>query len=1243
MKSFLSHRGIFAFYLGAIGLLISSVSVHFTTISHFFSKNNDEIAFHPPRKQNERTSTNYFDLTGKSSKATKRQRLALSGNSNTQNLLPKLIPSNSERSQHQEENAPPINPKAAGEKSGNFLRATAKSSESLPQKVIIMTFVFGKETGSKRALRMFVESAKHSGFDFAMIGDAELPYQLPDNFRFYNITWDAFIDRIFQKIRDGNETTDLRKAVYRKTCDFTPVMGYLFPELAIGYDWWGHIDSDVIVGNMTKFIPQEMLRNNDIISGVNFTVAWGPFTLFRNTKDINELFMLSPEPLEKNLLDKKNVYFDNWGNNNPERFNISITGIITNEGPRLGLRTQKGTNGEITWDKRECPFKYGGEENIPEWCNECIFDQGVLTHGKEGKEILFCHFHASKKRPQHEGSLQNDEKLKDLVASKQFRVGWLEGFDYLDTPEAQNRKATTEKMVLSVEAAKISPGRETPERPLEDGKIHDVPLDASEMTTKNREELEKVFYQKHFDDLHGIEVPNLPVWGARQQITGVSFKSFLERFPYKTLPSNVEEAVDVLKSKGNFFFAESICYAALAFQKYRSQKNAEALPHILLFRFHEDFGGFASSVDGKTKSGYNSVEIWETQGCTKDFIWEYLDHPDTLVAFTSQFQAYYHPKVYSVPIGFRAESNAVHVRKSLQKHKENPWTFKNKLLMINSKPRPQRAALLEGVISKFNDVGVTLHNSYDNKRGGIERYYIEMEESRFIISPSGSGWDCYRHYEGIYLGAIPVIEHADRVDGWYRSLDNLPVAWIDAYEDLTPQWLENEYQKILHRVDSINYEKMTKQWWIDFVYSHLDTPLASKDPAKYWEEVSKPGRLPQGIERAYFDRHPEEADQVTGTEKVAGENRLYVAANKSAPSKKIESSPLIGEKPSLSTMPSSPADFYKIHFEKVDTLANFSSMLFWDTRNETNPFGPLWNEIGEVYKANGIKEPDLGASKYIFWGSICEAAAAFSVHRKKEGAEPLPHVLFFRMNENWGGFSEAIPNKTAEWIRDLEGEWKKQGCTKDQIFEYLDHPDTLVGITMQFQIYDHPKVHSLPLGIKDLDQARFLKDRLEHKQHERTQLLMVNSKPRPMREAAIKKVIQNFGGIVNNTYGLGGKTKSFENYYDEMQRSKFIMAPGGLGFDCYRHWEALYMGTIPVMEHLNRTDGWFRTFDDLPVAWIDSFENLTPEFLEREYARITGNARSYKYEKLTKKYWVDFIKSFVSEDKNVVSVAKKKR
>eukprot|EP00797_Seminavis_robusta_P005558 Sro136_g063920.2 (240) ;mRNA; f:4538-5257 len=235
----------------------------------------------------------------------------------------------------------------------------------------------------------------------------------------------------------------------------------------------------------------------------------------------------------------------------------------------------------------------------------------------------------------------------------------------------------------------------------------------------------------------------------------------------------------------------------------------------------------------------------------------------------------------------------------------------------------------------------------------------------------------------------------------------------------------------------------------------------------------------------------------------------------------------------------------------------------------------------------------------------------------------------------------------------LTGEkaWQKKGCTKQDILRYLDHPDTRAAITTQFHLLDHPKAHSLPLGVKSWnpDLKRLLGELRrnhhpspppnKHNQSDSTlrplfgnnsiistttrpQLLMVNSQPRKMRHGVLATVIRNFNGTVKNTYG-----ERYGMYLEEMRRSKFILSPSGIGLDCYRHWEAIHMGTFPVIEHLNRNDGWFRTLHDLPVAWVNHYDNLTEEFLLEQYPKILAKAHTYKYEKLTRQWWIRMIQS----------------
>ncbi len=61
-----------------------------------------------------------------------------------------------------------------------------------------------------------------------------------------------------------------------------------------GEQYWGHVDNDMILGNVRKFLTSEVLAN-DVVSGLNHKNAWGPITVFRNEPKVNLMFHHAPE------------------------------------------------------------------------------------------------------------------------------------------------------------------------------------------------------------------------------------------------------------------------------------------------------------------------------------------------------------------------------------------------------------------------------------------------------------------------------------------------------------------------------------------------------------------------------------------------------------------------------------------------------------------------------------------------------------------------------------------------------------------------------------------------------------------------------------------------------------------------------------------------------------------------------------------------------------------------------------
>ncbi|MBY0481821.1 MAG: hypothetical protein K2Q21_10720, partial [Chitinophagaceae bacterium] len=74
-----------------------------------------------------------------------------------------------------------------------------------------------------------------------------------------------------------------------KICDFRPAYGVIFNEFLKPYDFWGHIDEDIILGRLKRFITTKDLGKYDIIT-MRHDYLVGCLTLYKNTPKINRLY-----------------------------------------------------------------------------------------------------------------------------------------------------------------------------------------------------------------------------------------------------------------------------------------------------------------------------------------------------------------------------------------------------------------------------------------------------------------------------------------------------------------------------------------------------------------------------------------------------------------------------------------------------------------------------------------------------------------------------------------------------------------------------------------------------------------------------------------------------------------------------------------------------------------------------------------------------------------------------------------
>jgi hypothetical protein len=97
--------------------------------------------------------------------------------------------------------------------------------------------------------------------------------------------------------------------------------------------------------------------------------------------------------------------------------------------------------------------------------------------------------------------------------------------------------------------------------------------------------------------------------------------------------------------------------------------------------------------------------------------------------------------------------------------------------------------------------------------------------------------------------------------------------------------------------------------------------------------------------------------------------------------------------------------------------------------------------------------------------------------------------------------------------------------------------------------------------------------------------------------------------------------KTYETWTNQTKFA-FVVSPFGNGLDCHRTWEALILGCIPII----RSSAMNPLFDDLPVLLIEKWSDITQELLDSTIEKFKN--RSFNYDKLLLKYWVDRINSY---------------
>jgi hypothetical protein len=187
-------------------------------------------------------------------------------------------------------------------------------------------------------------------------------------------------------------------------------------------------------------------------------------------------------------------------------------------------------------------------------------------------------------------------------------------------------------------------------------------------------------------------------------------------------------------------------------------------------------------------------------------------------------------------------------------------------------------------------------------------------------------------------------------------------------------------------------------------------------------------------------------------------------------------------------------------------------------------------------------------------------------------------------------------------------------------------------------VYEHSKIVKLPIGLdyhtmNNSDHA-WGSQKTPIKQE--TELIIIKSISKPFYDR-VYKIYSNCHFFTTTKYGndriqalnnisrdllyLEPNKVNRKTTWSNQINYSFVLSPHGNGLDCHRTWEALVLGSIPIVK-TSCIDG---LYTDLPVLIVNQWSDVNEQLLLNTIENFKN--KKFNYEKLTLKYWINLMKN----------------
>ncbi len=214
------------------------------------------------------------------------------------------------------------------------------------------------------------------------------------------------------------------------------------------------------------------------------------------------------------------------------------------------------------------------------------------------------------------------------------------------------------------------------------------------------------------------------------------------------------------------------------------------------------------------------------------------------------------------------------------------------------------------------------------------------------------------------------------------------------------------------------------------------------------------------------------------------------------------------------------------------------------------------------------------------------------------------------------------------------------GPIAERVLDALTSHPMLVAWFAQNRVFKHPKLHSMPIGLDYHTLSPFEGGERVHPWGARRVPVDQECQLAQIGRSAGSIVAKEPVAFCNWHFAIerGDRREcrrrvspsavSYQSDFTTREaswrmnaRCAFTLSPAGAGLDCHRTWEALLLGSIPVVLRTPHDD----LFARLPVVIVDDWSEVTPTRLRSELDRIANN--SFDFSQLELGFWTARIQS----------------